>query len=273
MTKVFDSYARAGKFYEAAKLYSRSLRDYCNAPRTVVPMILSYVKILMYMQDYLRVETYLNQAERAVSDSQERETKLDRNATMYPRDEKSTKAVTQQAVKDMAKINALMGVTKMCTRHYLQAADKLVTVDHEVFEFSDLFSTTDIAYYGCFCALASYDRNQLKEKVLNNGNFRKFMEPEGKLVDLIQAFRNNSFTTVFQLLEEMRSTLLLNIYIAPHQHKLYVLIRRRAFVQYISTFGVISLPTMAKVFRTDTSQVSSFFPSYLLIITYFFLAY
>uniref|UniRef100_A0A914Z1A3 26S proteasome regulatory subunit Rpn7 N-terminal domain-containing protein n=1 Tax=Panagrolaimus superbus TaxID=310955 RepID=A0A914Z1A3_9BILA len=67
------------------------------------------------------------------------------------------------AVKDMAKT----------------AADKFISVDHEVFEFPDLLSTCDIAYYGCFCALASYDRNQLKEKVINNGNFRKFMEPEG----------------------------------------------------------------------------------------------
>jgi COP9 signalosome complex subunit 1 len=255
MVKLFDIGFRSGKFYEAAKLYSRSLRDYCNSPKTVVPMLLSHVKVLMYMQDYLRVETYCSQAERAIADCQERVTKYDRNTAIFPRNEKESKAMLQAAVCDKAKVDAVMAIVKMCNKNYLAAADKFVSVDHEVFEFPELLSTTDIAYYGCFCALASYDRNQLKEKVINNGNFRKYTEPEGKLVDLIQAFRNNSFTTVFQLLEEMRPLLLLNIYIAGQQKQLYKLIRRRAFVQYISTFGIISLPTMAKVFRTDTNEL------------------
>jgi COP9 signalosome complex subunit 1 len=252
MVKIFDINFRAGKFYEAAKLYSRSLRDYSNS-QTVLPMLMNHVKVLMMMQDYLRVETYISQAERSISDIQEREKQHSRDA--FPRDEKASKSALQQAVKYLAKINAVLGVTKMCNKNYKLAADRLTSVDHEIFEFSDLLSTTDIAYYGCFCALASYDRNELKEKVINNGNFRKFMEPEGKLVDLIQAFRNNSFINVFQLLEEMRPLLLLNVYIAPHQTELYKLIRRRAFVQYISTFGVISLQTMAKVFRTDTNEL------------------
>uniref|UniRef100_A0AC34GA06 26S proteasome regulatory subunit Rpn7 N-terminal domain-containing protein n=1 Tax=Panagrolaimus sp. ES5 TaxID=591445 RepID=A0AC34GA06_9BILA len=184
MVNLFDINFRAGKFYEAAKLYSRSLRDYCNTPKTVVPMLLSHVKVLMYMQDYYRVETYLNQAERAIVDSQERELKHGRNIAVFPpRDEKASKFAIQQAGKDMAKINAVMGVTKMCNKNYSTAADKFVYVDHEVFEFPDLLSNTDIAFAGCFCALASYDRNQLKEKVITNANFRKFLEPEEKVIN------------------------------------------------------------------------------------------
>uniref|UniRef100_A0A914ZGW2 PCI domain-containing protein n=1 Tax=Panagrolaimus superbus TaxID=310955 RepID=A0A914ZGW2_9BILA len=143
----------------------------------------------------------------------------------------------------------------MSNKSYLAAANKFISIDHEIFEYPYPLSTCDIAYYGCFCALASYDRNELNEKVITNGNVRKFLEPEGKLVDLIQAFRNNSFATVFQLLEEMRPLLLLNIFIEPQQKQLYQLIRHRAFVQYISTFGVISIPTMAIVFSIDTNEL------------------
>lgn len=262
MVGLFDAYFRCGKFPEATKLYSRSMRDFISSPRSVIPMLLDQVKTLMMMKDYSRVEICLSQAERAIADCQQREnlTNMDTNRGsigMYPKDEKVQKANSQLSSTASAKVTAAWGVYKMLQKQYKAAAEKLVEINHELFDFPELFAPVDIAYYGCFCALATFDRQELLDRVLNNGNFRKFMEPEGKLVDLIQAFRNNSFVTVFELLEQLRPNLLLNTYISKHVENIYRLIRRRAFVQYTATFGVIDLTTMAKVFRTKTSDLVS----------------
>lgn len=257
---LFDAYFRSGKFSDATKLYAKSIRDFSSSPRAVIPMVLDQIKALMYMKDFSRIEIYLTQAERAIGDCQQRESianmEQSRGATsMHPRDDKLQKATIQLSQSASAKVAAVHGVIRMLHRQYKPAAEKFVHVDHEIFDYPEVLSPLDIAYYGCFCALATFDRQELLDKVLNNGNFRKFMEPEGRLVDLIQAFRNNSFVTVFELLEELRSHLLLNIYAAKHVENICRLIRRRAFVQYTATFGVIDLPTMAKVFRTNTSEL------------------
>jgi len=257
---LFDAYFRSGRFSDATKLYAKSIRDFSSSPRAVIPMVLDQIKALMYMKDFGRIEVYLTQAERAIGDCQQRESianmEQSRGASsMHPRDDKLQKATILLSQSASAKVAAVYGVIRMLHKQYKPAAEKFVHVDHEIFDYPEVLSPLDIAYYGCFCALATFDRQELLDKVLNNGNFRKFMEPEGRLVDLIQAFRNNSFVTVFELLEELRPHLLLNVYAAKHVENIYRLIRRRAFVQYTATFGVIDLPTMAKVFRTNTSEL------------------
>jgi len=257
---LFDAYFRSGRFSDATKLYAKSIRDFSSSPRAVIPMVLDQIKALMYMKDFSRIEVYLTQAERAIGDCQQRESianmEQSRGASsMHPRDDKLQKATIMLSQSASAKVAAVYGVIRMLHKQYKPAAEKFVHVDHEIFDYPEVLSPLDIAYYGCFCALATFDRQELLDKVLNNGNFRKFMEPEGRLVDLIQAFRNNSFVTVFELLEELRPHILLNVYAAKHVENIYRLIRRRAFVQYTATFGVIDLPTMAKVFRTNTSEL------------------
>uniref|UniRef100_A0AC34QD21 26S proteasome regulatory subunit Rpn7 N-terminal domain-containing protein n=1 Tax=Panagrolaimus sp. JU765 TaxID=591449 RepID=A0AC34QD21_9BILA len=235
MVQLFDAYFSSGRFSDATKLYSKSIRDFSSSPRSVIPMLLDQIKGLMFMRDFSRVEIFLAQTERAIADCQQRESianmemNRSQSSSMYPRDDKLQKATMLLSQSATAKVAAVYGVVRMHLKQYKQAAEKFVQIDHEIFDYPELFATIDIAYYGCFCALATFDRQQLLDKVLNNGNFRKFMEPEGKLVDLIQAFRNNSFVTVFELLEQLRPSLLLNLYISKHVDNIYQLIRRRAF--------------------------------------------
>lgn len=57
-------------------------------------------------------------------------------------------------------------------------------------QYQDVLSAQDIAVYGGLCALASFDRSELRSHVINNVTFRDYMEvnPEVKLAVSMSAY-------------------------------------------------------------------------------------
>lgn len=51
--------------------------------------------------------------------------------------------------------------------------------------FSEVISSSNVATYGGLCSLASLDRKQLKEKVLQSPNFKQFLELEPCMREVI----------------------------------------------------------------------------------------
>jgi COP9 signalosome complex subunit 1 len=86
------------------------------------------------------------------------------------------------------------------------------------------------------CALATFDRTELKTNVLGSSQFRKFLESEPKLVELLQKFCRNQFGATLDILNDLRDQLLLNVYLAPYVAEIYALIRKRAIVQFFQPY-------------------------------------
>lgn len=42
--------------------------------------------------------------------------------------------------------------------------------------YSDVISPQDVALYGSLCALATFDRSELKSRIMDNIRFREFLE-------------------------------------------------------------------------------------------------
>lgn len=110
--------------------------------------------------------------------------------------------------------------------------------------------------------MATFSRNELKERVLLSSKFRKFLESEPKLVELIQRFCGNKFGSALDVLAEIKDQLLLNVYLAPHIPDLYADIRKRAVTQYFEPYLTADLNEMATEFRTSVQDVSDI-PSFI----------
>jgi COP9 signalosome complex subunit 1 len=54
--------------------------------------------------------------------------------------------------------------------------------------YIDVIAQQDVAVYGGLCALASFDRAELKSKVIDNINFRNFLELMPEVRELIHDF-------------------------------------------------------------------------------------
>lgn len=70
-----------------------------------------------------------------------------------------------------------------------------------------VISPNDIAVYGGLCALASFDRSELKSKVIDNAEFKQFLELEPHIRELIHGFYNSKYSVVLDILDKWKVNL------------------------------------------------------------------
>ena len=64
-----------------------------------------------------------------------------------------------------------------------------------------LIAPGDIAIYATLCALATFQRSSIRSQLLDNANFGMYIEQEPYVRELIEAYINNRFKTVLEILE------------------------------------------------------------------------
>lgn len=74
--------------------------------------------------------------------------------------------------------------TAFAISHPIQAARKFVEVSPELgSKFDRVLAPEDVAVYGGLCALATFNREEMKRKVLENASFKNFLDlvPQARL--------------------------------------------------------------------------------------------
>jgi COP9 signalosome complex subunit 1 len=122
-------------------------------------------------------------------------------------------------------------------------------------------SPSDIAIYGTLCALATFERRQIRSKLLENEDFSYYLEQEPYMREIIEAYLSSKFRVVLQLLERHSSRHLLDNLLSPHVKALVSFIKDRALVLYFGPFASIRLESLADAFGltledTEKSVVS-----------------
>uniref|UniRef100_A0A1I7YDH1 PCI domain-containing protein n=1 Tax=Steinernema glaseri TaxID=37863 RepID=A0A1I7YDH1_9BILA len=255
--ELIRAYVDMGRIPEAITLYSRGMREYCTSFKHVVEMLLEWMTLALHAGSgyHYRLEQLLSQAERAIAEAREStEAKAKQGAAPTPPQGSPGGTVVnikQLIDESQCKITILSALHHLInSRKYRDVAQKLINVSFDVFDSSDLMSANDVAIYGTICALATFSRTELKERILNNMEFRKFMECDQRLVDVVKKFISSDFSAVMDLLNGFKNELQLNIYIAAHVNKLYSLIRKEAIRLYFFPFSNANIRTMAEVFQT-----------------------
>lgn len=152
------------------------------------------------------------------------------------------------------KLNAAHGLFHMKGNAYHSAASCFVQITSD-FQgtYTDVLSASDIVTYGSICALASFSRRELKDQVLNNLEFKKLLESTApttwKLI--LQQFYNSNYAKVFELLENIKSDLYLDLFLSSHVNRLIKQIRERAFIQYFKAYVCVELSAMSVAFNLD----------------------
>ena len=104
--------------------------------------------------------------------------------------------------------------------------------------YASMCASKDVATYGTLCALASFDRNGLRELVLDNKKsaFRAHLEAAAEVREVVNDFYNSKYTSCFATLDSMRDVLALDIHLGAHVETLYKQIRERALIQYVEPY-------------------------------------
>ncbi|CAF2113357.1 hypothetical protein HID58_082678 [Brassica napus] len=223
-----DFYYACGLLNEAFKNYIRT-RDYCTTAKHIIHMCMNAILVSIEMGQFSHVSSYVN--------------KVDQNPeTLDP--------------IVAAKLRCASGLAHLELRKYKLAARKFLDVNPELgSSYNEVIAPQDVATYGGLCALASFDRSELKAyaKVIDNINFRNFLELVPEVREFINDFYSSRYASCLEYLGSLRANLLLDIHLHDHVDTLYDQIRKKALIQYTLPFVSVDLSRMADAFKTSVS--------------------
>ncbi|KAL7258867.1 hypothetical protein ACSBR1_004887 [Camellia fascicularis] len=221
-----DFYYAHGALGDAFKNYVRT-RDYCTTSKHIIHMCLHAILVSIEMGQFTHVSSYVGKAEQNPD---------------------ALDAVT------IAKLRAAAGLALLEAKKYKQAARKFLETGPELGNhYTEVIAPQDIATYGGLCALASFDRTELKNKVIDNINFRNFLELVPEVRELINDFYSSHYASCLDYLGNLKSNLLLDIHLHDHVEMLYDEIRHKALIQYTHPFVSVDLGMMANAFKTSVA--------------------
>ncbi|URD80551.1 COP9 signalosome complex subunit [Musa troglodytarum] len=156
-----DYFYDHGQLGDAFKNYVRT-RDYCTTSKHIIHMCLSVILVSIELGQFTHVSNYVSKAEQTPE---------------------------QLDLVTHSKLRCAAGLAYLETKKYKLAARKFLETGPELGNnYTDMIAPQDVAIYGGLCALASFDRTELKNKVLDNINFRNFLELVPEVRELINDF-------------------------------------------------------------------------------------
>lgn len=221
-----DFYYAHGQLGDAFKSYVRT-RDYCTTAKHIVTMCLNAILVSIEMGQFSHVTSYISKAEQ-----------------------------TPEALDPViiAKLRCAAGLAHLEAKKYKHAARKFLEVGPELANnYSEVIAPQDVATYGGLCALATFDRTELKNKVIDNLNYRNFLELVPEIRELINDFYSSHYASCLDYLGNLKANLLLDIHLHDHVETLYNDIRHKALIQYTLPFVSVDLNMMANAFKTSVS--------------------
>lgn len=210
----------------ALKCYIRT-RDYCSSSQHMIEMCLAVIKTAIGCNNWSHVQNYLSKAEQ-------------------------TPDISGQAAT-LAKLRIANGLSHLQSRKYKQAARVFLdaAVDMGGNTYSEVLSNTDCYLYAGVCALATYDRADIRRQLINNPRVKACLDQVPDVQALVQLLYNCKYTEGLQLLEKsVAPRMAVDINLAEHCTFLCTSIRNKAIVQFFTPYSAVDLKFMAAAFNT-----------------------
>ena len=223
---IGDFHYERGNLSEAMKSFCRT-RDYCATPQHHMDMWVKLINISMDLAQLGNVNFYITKADGVAGEV----------------------AIT-------AKFKAAGALLLLIEGQYKSAARKFLDVGVCLGgSYSTLITTEDVVVYGVLCALATLDRSEIRQKVLENSVFKSFLG----LVPDMKAFVNDFFAGKYgdclAYLDRIRSELLLDIHLSKHANFLISQITERMILQFCLPYSSLDLNKMAVTLKMSIVEV------------------
>ncbi|OQV25621.1 COP9 signalosome complex subunit 1 [Hypsibius exemplaris] len=245
----------AGDANNALKAFNSS-RDYAEGLKEQAHMLSNRLKACVYLQHFPN-PNQLQENMRDIEAGLERiSAGLVKDAKLKDAKEKeggivagpSVVATDSQLDRSWNLIKACMALYQMSAGEYTKAADLFVSLNPESCDFPDVIVGRDIAQYGALCALARYDRQTLKEKVLSNKGFKSFLETAPEVRRMVEKFYTSQFGEFLGSFNEHRNQLMLDLLLAPHVDGLLAQTRTHGMIEFFRCYDSVKLEDMSREF-------------------------
>ena len=105
--------------------------------------------------------------------------------------------------------------------------------------------------------MAFLDREDLKSRLLDNPEFKGYLELEPHIREAAQALFTAKYTVTLDILRRHRSDFMVDLFLSPHVDILYREIRQRALVQAFLPYSTLELSTFSSLFSTPIEEITS----------------
>lgn len=119
-----------------------------------------------------------------------------------------------------------------------------------------VLSANDVAIYGGLCAMAFFDREELKNRLLDNSEFKTYLELEPHIREAAQAFFSARYSITLGILDRHKADFVVDIFLSPHIDLLYKEIRQKALVQAFYPYSTLELSTLSSLFSTPVPDLA-----------------
>lgn len=212
-----------GNLGEALKSYLRT-RDVCTMPRHNCEMCLNVILVSIDLRQFFSVTNFIGKVTDTLGDD-----------------------------LIVAKLKAAAALVDMNDQHFKQAAWKFLELNPLLGnQFNNVVSAEDIAMYASICALATFDRAELRTKLVDNKAFvNTYMNLLPDVKALVMSFYGGQYGTAMKLLSALRPHLLCDMYLHSHVSALLDMIAERMLLQFFSAYCTVDLQTMAQNLQMD----------------------
>ena len=223
-------YQEVGELTKAFEAFSRMRQD-IGIPRHIMDISRHIIDIAVEQRNWIAVVTHVQKI---------------KSTQLAPEDEKAIQPY----------LAAADGLAKLHDLDYYAAATYFLSTDAGMgTSCNTIISPNDIAVYGGLCALASMERNELQKKVLENSNFRTYLELEPHIRRAITFFVNSRYSACLEILEAYRADYLLDIHLQNHVDELYYMVRSKSIVQYFIPFSCVTLDSLNATFAAPGKTI------------------
>ncbi len=237
-------YHHIGDLSKSNKAFS-TMRDYCTTNSHVVIMNMRSINVSIDQHSWFAVQNHVQRIRTTI------------NGQKFP-----------EAEKTFAKLSAAHGLASMAQTNYRDAAVEFLATNPRMStaklddptdeeSYNEVLTPNDVAVYGGLCALASMTREELQTRVLDNNDFRNYLELEPHIRRAISHFVSAKYSQCLSILNSYKADYLLDIYLQPHLPRLYYDIRSKAIRQYFIPFSSVTLAALAEAFNTDEPTIES----------------
>lgn len=104
--------------------------------------------------------------------------------------------------------------------------------------------------------MAFFEREELKTQLLDNSEFKVYLELEPHIREAAQAFFSARYSVTLGILERHRPDFAVDIFLSPHVDLLYKEIRQKALVQTFYPYATLEISTLSSHFSTSVDDLA-----------------